>query len=34
MIEVKSLTKFYGDGESRFQVLKNFMEIVRIDFRY
>lgn len=23
MIEIKSLTKFYGDGESRFQVLKN-----------
>lgn len=23
MIEVKELTKFYGDGENRFQVLKN-----------
>ena len=23
MIEAKGITKFYGNGESRFQVLKN-----------
>lgn len=33
MIEVKSLTKFYGDGESRFQVLKNIdLQIADGDF--
>jgi len=33
MIEVKSLTKFYGDGEIRFQVLKNIdLQIADGDF--
>lgn len=33
MIEVKSLTKFYGDGENRFQVLKNIdLQIADGDF--
>lgn len=33
MIEVKSLSKFYGNGESRFQVLKNIsLQIADGDF--
>lgn len=33
MIEVKELTKFYGDGENRFQVLKNIsLKIADGDF--
>lgn len=33
MIEVKALTKFYGSGESRFQVLKNInLQIADGDF--
>lgn len=33
MIEVKELTKFYGDGENRFQVLKNIsLKIAGGDF--
>ena len=33
MIEVKALTKFYGNGESRFQVLKNInLQIADGDF--